>query len=137
MSKYLLTIRRMLPDVGKKSDKFIQPCICSKSFIRRQNFYLVEIESIRRRQFNCVTKMVQFMTKKIPVTSIFSFSHNVFNSLFPGGCQKSSLCDRGFKATTPESRDPESLDKILFTLSKKKKQKSASHMFFCHCSKTR
>ena len=29
------------------------------------------------------------------VTSIFSFSHNVFKSLLYQGCQKSSLCGKG------------------------------------------
>ena len=67
----------------------------SKLFIKEQNFRLVQIESVTDNKLN-VGKTLKFLCDGVENivgkgengTSIFSFSHNVFSSLFFAGSSK-------------------------------------------------
>ena len=75
-------------------------------FTRRQIFSLFKLKQIKcyskhKFVFHRVVNMLE--KGKMLITSIFSFSHNIFRRLFPEGYKKLSRCGKGLKCCTSSS----------------------------------
>ena len=109
---------------------------------RRQNFCLVQAESISRRQIKCYLKyVIRFHVvekigekQKMLVSSIFSFSYIVFNMLFPERRQKSPLPGKvlTLSQTSPGFYVSAVLVSLLKTLWEKEKLLLVSNFSFSH-----
>ena len=69
-------------------------------------------------KFSFIGQKTLWEKKKMLVTSIFFFSHNVFKSLFAPAHQKSSLCGKGLihgmKMGKPVNKPVSSCSKVLY-----------------------